>query len=222
VSALDFSFLLILLFMNNSLTSFFRLSCPLFFLQTSTITVENSAAGGSSAAIVPASTATQIMTVSASTSLFVTTTDASGKTVTSAPPEGMFPLPPLPSSRLSPADYPPHFSPGSVFSLYNLLSSPVTSIVTSTDAAGARYTVTQVVKNPGSLSNAAGGGSGSGFFNNTGAVVGVFVVVGIAGAAMLLAFGFFFVRRRRAARLGASPFPLSLCLFGIRLSIAIS
>lgn len=117
-------------------------------------------------------------TLDASSSIFVTTTDSAGHTITSAP-------------------------------------SVITSIATSTDATGGVYTYTQYVRNSGSGSlndGAASGGSGSGFFANTGAVVGVFVVVGIAGAAMLLAAMFFVLRRRRRARLGAFflSFPLSL------------
>lgn len=88
-----------------------------------------------------------------------------------------------------------------------------TSVMTKTNADGSVQTVTQVVRNSGSGLQNASGGSGSAFFNNTGAVVGVFVVVGIAGAAMILAAGFFFLRRRRAARLGEQrAMDPSLCL----------
>lgn len=80
----------------------------------------------------------------------------------------------------------------------------ITSAVVQSDANGVFYTVTQIVRNPsGSLNDGSGnsGGGTSAFFNNTGAVVGVFVVVGIAGAAILLGFGFLFMRRRRRQRL---------------------
>ncbi len=79
----------------------------------------------------------------------------------------------------------------------------ITTRITSSDSNGVVYTVTQIIRNPtGSLNDGSGtSGSGSTFFNNTGAVVGVFVVVGIAGAAILLGFGFLFVRRRRRQRL---------------------
>ena len=80
----------------------------------------------------------------------------------------------------------------------------ITSAVVQSDANGVVYTVTQIVRNPsGSLNDGSGssGGGTSSFFNNTGAVVGVFVVVGIAGAAILLGFGFLFMRRRRRQRL---------------------
>jgi LPXTG-motif cell wall-anchored protein len=84
------------------------------------------------------------------------------------------------------------------------MPSLVTTELTTSDSNGVVYTVTQIIRNPtGSLNDgsASGGGGSSAFFNNTGAVVGVFVVVGIAGAAILLGIGFLFIRRRRRQKL---------------------
>lgn len=65
------------------------------------------------------------------------------------------------------------------------------------------YTVTQVVHNPTGSLNDSGSSKGgtNGFFDNTGAVAGVFVVVGLAVTAGVLAFIFFMLRRRRRQRL---------------------
>jgi len=79
----------------------------------------------------------------------------------------------------------------------------VTQTSVSTDGSGRVYTVTQVVHNPtGSLNDSGSKNGGtSGFFDNTGAVAGVFVVVGLAVTAGVLAFIFFMLRRRRRQRL---------------------
>ncbi|KAH8919290.1 hypothetical protein BT69DRAFT_502938 [Atractiella rhizophila] len=53
--------------------------------------------------------------------------------------------------------------------------------------------------NPPSLNEQNGGGHG--FFDNTGAVVGVFVVVGLAAAAILLGFAFYYVKKKKAREL---------------------
>ncbi|MGG6497337.1 UNVERIFIED_CONTAM: hypothetical protein NY603_30890, partial [Bacteroidetes bacterium 56_B9] len=79
----------------------------------------------------------------ATSAIVVTTTDASGNTVTSAPPT-------------------------------------ITRLSTSTGANGEAITLTQVIRNPGFNNGSSGGGSGaSSFFNNTGAVAGTFVAVGL-------------------------------------------
>jgi len=72
----------------------------------------------------------------------------------------------------------------------------------STDGAGKVYTVTQVVHQPtGALDSSSRNGGSDGFFENTGAVAGVFVVLGLALTAGVLAFVFFMLRRRRRQRL---------------------
>lgn len=72
-----------------------------------------------------------------------------------------------------------------------------------TTSAGRVITVTQMVHNPtGALDNSSGGGGGSNaFFNNTGAVAGTFVVVGLVVVGILFALGLLCFRRRRRQRL---------------------
>lgn len=69
---------------------------------------------------------------------------------------------------------------------------------------GVVFTVTQIVHNPGGDLNSSSGGSNgstSAFFNNKGAVAGVFVVVGLAVFGILAALGLLCFRRRRRQRL---------------------
>ena len=94
----------------------------------------------------------------------VTTTDASGHTVTSTP-------------------------------------SDETSIATSTGTDGKVYTQTIVVHNTGSTQSSVSGSSSVSFFDNTGAVAGTFVVVGLVVTSAVLAFIVFMLRRRRRQRL---------------------
>lgn len=82
------------------------------------------------------------------TTIFVTTTNVEGQTITSAP-------------------------------------SVVTQLLTSTNGAGSITTVTQAVVNPTLASNNSTNEASS-FFSNTGAVVGVFVVVGLAALSIIL------------------------------------
>lgn len=74
--------------------------------------------------------------------------------------------------------------------------------MTSTDAEGQIYTVTEIVHNPtpSGTSSSAAANNGS-FFENTGAVAGIFVVVGLAITAGVISFIFFMLRRRRRQRL---------------------
>ncbi|KAG9089616.1 hypothetical protein FRC07_012288, partial [Ceratobasidium sp. 392] len=75
----------------------------------------------------------------------------------------------------------------------------ITSVLQTTASDGEVLTSTVVIVNPsGQLSDGGGRGS-SAFFKNKGAVAGVFLVVGIAGAAILL-FLFFALRRRRRTK----------------------
>jgi hypothetical protein len=101
-----------------------------------------------------------------SSALTLTTTDAAGSVVTTAPPL-------------------------------------VTQTSVSVGANGQVYTVTQIVHNPtgGNDSNSAAAASNDGFFDNTGAVAGTFVVIGLAVTAGILAFVFLMLRRRRRQRL---------------------
>lgn len=86
----------------------------------------------------------------------------------------------------------------------NLVTTAPSAFTTAipTTSNGVVYTVTQVVHNPsGSLDQGSSGGSSSSFFNNHGAVAGVFVVVGLAVVAILGALGLLFYRRRRRQRI---------------------
>ncbi|KAG9091368.1 hypothetical protein FRC06_000599, partial [Ceratobasidium sp. 370] len=76
----------------------------------------------------------------------------------------------------------------------------ITSFLATTASDGDVLTATVVIANPsGQLSPDGGGRGSSAFFRNKGAVAGVFLVVGIAGAAILL-FLFFALRRRRRVK----------------------
>jgi hypothetical protein len=79
--------------------------------------------------------------------------------------------------------------------------SVLTSEMVQTDASGRIYTVTAVVHNTASINGSSSRGGGNDFFENTGAVAGVFVVVGLVVAAGIGAFTFFMLRRRRRQRL---------------------
>ncbi|KAJ7630911.1 hypothetical protein FB45DRAFT_551342 [Roridomyces roridus] len=75
--------------------------------------------------------------------------------------------------------------------------SAVTTVVTFT-SNGMTVTTTEVKINPTLGSDGSGSGSSS-FFRNTGAVAGVFVIVGLAAASILL-WALFGIRRRRKNR----------------------
>ncbi|KIO08309.1 hypothetical protein M404DRAFT_134303 [Pisolithus tinctorius Marx 270] len=98
-------------------------------------------------------------TVTGHTTIFVTTTNVEGQTVTSVP-------------------------------------AIVTQLFTSTNGAGSVTTVTQAVVNPTLASNNSTNEASS-FFSNTGAVAGVFVVVGLAAASIILWILFALRRRYR-------------------------
>ena len=71
-----------------------------------------------------------------------------------------------------------------------------------TTSNGQAITVTQIIHNPsGSLDQGSSGSSTNGFFSNTGAVAGVFVVVGLVVVGIIIALGFLCFRRRRRQRL---------------------
>lgn len=73
-----------------------------------------------------------------------------------------------------------------------------------TTSNGLVYTVTQIVHNPGGNLDSGSSGAGAGtsaFFNNKGAVAGVFVVVGLVIVGVLAALGLLCFRRRRRQRL---------------------
>ncbi|KIJ21780.1 hypothetical protein PAXINDRAFT_165175 [Paxillus involutus ATCC 200175] len=74
----------------------------------------------------------------------------------------------------------------------------VTEVFTTVGSGGVTTTVTQAVVNPTLAPNSDNAG-GSSFFGNTGAVVGVFVVVGLAAASIML-WILFAVRRRQRMR----------------------
>ena len=79
--------------------------------------------------------------------------------------------------------------------------SEYTSQVVTT-SNGQVITRTVVVHNPtGALDSGSGGGSSNAFFNNTGAVAGTFVVVGLVVVGILFALGLLCFRRRRRQRL---------------------
>lgn len=78
--------------------------------------------------------------------------------------------------------------------------SIITVVTTSTNSAGAATTITVGVANP-TLAPNNGTTSGSAFFRDTGAVVGVFVVIGLAAASIVLWIFFFIRRKRRMSRI---------------------
>ncbi|KAG2369343.1 hypothetical protein BDR07DRAFT_650522 [Suillus spraguei] len=78
--------------------------------------------------------------------------------------------------------------------------SIITEVTTSTNSAGAATTITVAAANP-TLAPDNGTSSGSAFFRNTGAVVGVFLVVGLAAASIVLWILFFIRRKRRISRI---------------------
>ncbi|KAF9787167.1 hypothetical protein BJ322DRAFT_704704 [Thelephora terrestris] len=82
-----------------------------------------------------------------------------------------------------------------------VLSAPsaFTSTLVSTNSMGQPITVTQIINNPTLIPNASHGG-GSAFFQNKGAVTGVFVVVGLTATAVAFFVIFFFRRRRKNRR----------------------
>ncbi|KAI6047662.1 hypothetical protein EDC04DRAFT_2619411 [Pisolithus marmoratus] len=112
-----------------------------------------------SSSLTPATTSDPVATVTGQTTIFVTTTNVEGQTVTSAP-------------------------------------SIVTQLFTSTNGAGFVTTVTEVVVNPTLASNNSTSATSS-FFTNTGAVAGVFVVVGLAATSIILWILFALRRRYR-------------------------
>lgn len=77
----------------------------------------------------------------------------------------------------------------------------LTTAMTSTGSDGRVYTVTAIVHNTAQVNGSSERHGGSDFFSNTGAVAGVFVVVGLVVAAGIGAFTFFMLRRRRRQRL---------------------
>ncbi|KAF9229252.1 hypothetical protein BS17DRAFT_689618 [Gyrodon lividus] len=76
----------------------------------------------------------------------------------------------------------------------------VTEVFTTMGSGGIATTVTQAVVNPTLAPNNDNAG-GSSFFRNTGAVVGVFVVVGLAAASIMLWILFAIRRRQRMRRI---------------------
>lgn len=77
----------------------------------------------------------------------------------------------------------------------------LTNTLTSTDANGVLYTITQTIRNGNTgQSSAAAGGSAS-FLENTGAVAGTFVAVGLVVTVGVMAFVAFMLKRRRRQRL---------------------
>jgi len=80
------------------------------------------------------------------------------------------------------------------------LPTTLTNTLTSTDANGVVYTITQTVRNGNTGQSSAAAGNAS-FLENTGAVAGTFVAVGLVITAGVIAFTFFMLRRRRRQRL---------------------
>ncbi|KAF9237332.1 hypothetical protein BU15DRAFT_48818, partial [Melanogaster broomeanus] len=78
--------------------------------------------------------------------------------------------------------------------------SVVTELFTTVGSGGIVTTVTQAVVNPTLAPNNNNAGESS-FFSNTGAVVGVFVVVGLAAASIMLWILFAIRRRQRMQRI---------------------
>ncbi|EGO29291.1 hypothetical protein SERLADRAFT_433297 [Serpula lacrymans var. lacrymans S7.9] len=76
--------------------------------------------------------------------------------------------------------------------------SIITQTLTTTGTDGGVTTVTQAIVNP-TLNPNSGSTKSSTFFHNTGAVAGVFVLVGLAAASIVL-WIFFAIRRKRRVR----------------------
>ncbi|BGP24977.1 hypothetical protein JCM10295v2_003897 [Rhodotorula toruloides] len=74
-----------------------------------------------------------------------------------------------------------------------VVTSVITAVVTGADPAAPGSTGARTL-------NGANGGSRT-FFNNTGAVAGVFVVVALLAAGIVIGLGFFFVRRKKRRQL---------------------
>ncbi|GAA6063584.1 hypothetical protein JCM10212_000188 [Sporobolomyces blumeae] len=72
-----------------------------------------------------------------------------------------------------------------------IVTSLVTAVITGSDPSASG----------GSKSLNGSASSGNAFFNNTGAVAGTFVVVGLLAAGIVIGLGLFFVRRKRARQL---------------------
>jgi hypothetical protein len=78
----------------------------------------------------------------------------------------------------------------------------LTTAVVTTNSNGQVLTVTQIVHNPSAGADTSTGGTGSStFFQNTGAVAGTFVAVGLVCTAGIMAFVIFMLKRRRRQRL---------------------
>ena len=80
------------------------------------------------------------------------------------------------------------------------LPTTLTNTLTSTDADGVVYTITQTVRN-GNVGQSSAAAGNTSFLENTGAVAGTFVAVGLVITAGIIAFTFFMLRRRRRQRL---------------------
>jgi hypothetical protein len=80
------------------------------------------------------------------------------------------------------------------------LPTTLTNTLTSTDANGVVYTITQTVRN-GNVGQSSAAAGNTSFLENTGAVAGTFVAVGLVITAGVIAFTFFMLRRRRRQRL---------------------
>jgi hypothetical protein len=93
-------------------------------------------------------------------------------------------------------------APSSTISSVESLSAPttLTNTLTSTDANGVLYTITQTVRNGNTGQSAAASGA-TPFLENTGAVAGTFVAVGLVITASVIAFTLFMLKRRRRSRL---------------------
>ncbi|CAA7265825.1 unnamed protein product [Cyclocybe aegerita] len=113
------------------------------------------------------------------------------------PPSASPSLPPVaPSTTFSSLVFVP--TTDSRGSLTSTAPAVITTTSTSTQANGSLITITEIIANP-TLSPDNGNSKGSAFFRNTGAVAGVFVLVGLAAASIIL-WILFAVRRRRRTR----------------------
>ena len=117
---------------------------------------------------------------------------------TSAQAESSAPVP----SSVAVVESSSSIAPSSTVSSVESLSAPttLTNTLTSTDANGVLYTITQTVRNGNTGQSAAASGA-TPFLENTGAVAGTFVAVGLVITAGVIAFTFFMLKRRRRSRL---------------------
>ncbi|KAF8168129.1 hypothetical protein B0H34DRAFT_47630 [Crassisporium funariophilum] len=127
-----------------------------------------------------------------------TTTPPPPPPPTTSPPPPPSPEPSIPSTTFSSVVF--LTTTDSRGSTTSIAPAVITSTSIFTKSDGNLVTVTQIIANP-TLSPDNSSGRNSAFFRNTGAVAGVFILVGLAAASIILWIFFALRRRRRTQRL---------------------